>query len=168
MNRLSSAALYALLTASLMTTAACVGELEESSPDSLEPVDTVSEELVYSYSASNTNSATVNTVNYNVLLYTGETITIGTCGLPGATSNGDTYLRFRNPANVEVASNDDACGGVGSKFTYKVPATGTYQLRAGCYGNDACSGAWGYSITAPAAAGSLGGAVERLGLDLGQ
>lgn len=177
MNRISSALLCAALTASLMTAAACVSELEDSSIDPAEPVGTDSEPLVLgdpvqgpvlqhreltpvgkekgaeqnlifsSYSASNTNSATVNTANYNIILNAGETFTIGTCGVAGATSSGDTYLRLRGPSGVEVASSDDACGAA-SKITYVATTSGNYQLRAGCYSNNFCSGTLGYSIAA--------------------
>jgi hypothetical protein len=101
-----------------------------------------------SYSTSGTNNATVNTVNYNVGLYAGETFTIGTCGLAGATSSGDTYLRLFNQFGVEVASNDDACGATSSKIVYTVPTTGTYQVRAGCYSSGACSGTLAFSFSA--------------------
>ena len=184
MNRISSALLRTALTASLMTAAACGSALEDSSLDPGELVGTGSEPLVlgdsvdgsvlqhrelievdkakgaepglagYSYSASNTNSATVNTVNYTIGLYAGEKFTSGTCGVAGATSNGDTYLRLLNPAGVEVASNDDACG-VASMIAYRVPTSGIYQVRAGCFANDFCGGTLGYSIAAPVAAGNL-------------
>lgn len=53
---------------------------------------------------------------------------------------GDTYLRLHNAAGIEVASNDDAPAGVGSLFSYTAPVTGNYELRAGCYANESCSG----------------------------
>jgi hypothetical protein len=101
-----------------------------------------------SYSTSGTSNATVNTVNYNVALKAGETFTIGTCGLAGATSSGDTYLRLYNSVSALVASNDDACG-LASKIVYTVPTAGLYQLRAGCYSSGACSGTLAYSFSAP-------------------
>jgi hypothetical protein len=199
MNRTSSALLGALLTLSLIPTAACVGEMDESSVDPAEEVETDSELLKVggepagalvlqhremkrvdedgneqqdlaaspsqqgfaaapsqqdfvaapSYAASGTNNATVNTVNYNVGLNAGETFTIGTCGLAGAASSGDTYLRIYNPFGGEVASNDDACGSASSNIVYTVPTTGTYQVRAGCFSNGACSGTLAYSFSSP-------------------
>ncbi len=200
MNRKSFALLGALLTMSLLSTAACVGEVEESSHEPAEEVETDSEalklgqsgdpagELVLqrrelkrvdedgneqqdavagseqqnavagsgqqnfvaspSYSTSNTNNALVNTADYNVNLFAGDTLTIGTCGLTGATSNGDTYLRLYDPFGGEVASSDDACN-TASKIVYTAPTSGTYQLRAGCYSSNACSGTLAYSFSAP-------------------
>jgi hypothetical protein len=99
----------------------------------------------FSYSTSNTNSATINTADVYFTLSAGQTITLGTCGVSGASGSGDTYLRFYNPSGVQVALNDDACG-VLSNFTYTVPVSGTYLLRAGCFGSSACSGTVGYSV----------------------
>jgi hypothetical protein len=100
---------------------------------------------LFSYSAGATNSATVNTADVYINLSAGQTISLGTCGVNGASGSGDTYLRFFNPSGGQVAYSDDACG-VLSNFTYTVPATGTYLLRAGCYGSGSCSGTVAYSI----------------------
>ncbi len=93
------------------------------------------------YSASGTNSATVNTVNRNIPLLAGETLTLGTCGVGGSSGTGDTYLRLYTSGGTQVASSDDACGAL-SNFTYTVPAGGggTYQLRAGCWSSGSCGG----------------------------
>nr|WP_277989582.1 Ig-like domain-containing protein [Corallococcus sp. NCSPR001] len=100
----------------------------------------------FNYSAANTSSATVNTGNVTLTLLAGQTFTAGTCGVTGSSFSGDTYLRLYGPSGTQLTFNDDACGGVGSKFVYTVPAGGggSYQLRAGCYSNTACSGtvAW--------------------------
>ncbi|MCP3104382.1 serine protease [Myxococcus sp. K15C18031901] len=98
----------------------------------------------YAYSASNTNSASINTVNKTVALTAGQKITVGTCGVTGASVTGDSYLRFFGPAGTELASNDDECGGNGSKLSYTATAAGNYEIRAGCYSTGACSGtvAW--------------------------
>lgn len=98
----------------------------------------------YSFSASNTNSGQQNTVNQNVTINAGQSITLGTCGVAGGNFTGDTYLRLFGPALTQVAANDDACGGLGSYLTYAATATGTYQIRAGCYSSGSCSGtvAW--------------------------
>jgi Trypsin-like peptidase domain len=95
------------------------------------------------YTASNTNSAQQNTVDRVLELAAGDVVEVGTCGLEGATSTGDTYLRFKNAAGTEVAFNDDAsgCGAFrASYFKYTVPSTGTFTLRAGCYSNGSCGG----------------------------
>jgi hypothetical protein len=100
------------------------------------------------YSASNTSSASVNTVNQTIFLMPGQLLTLGTCGVTGASFSGDTYLRLYNPSSTQVVFNDDACGGVGSNFTYTVPAGagGNYQLRAGCYSSGSCSGTVAWTI----------------------
>ena len=100
------------------------------------------------YSASNTSSASVNTVNQTIFLMPGQLLTLGTCGVTGASFTGDTFLRLNNPSGTTVVFNDDACGGVGSNFTYTVPAGagGNYQLRAGCYSSGSCSGTVAWTI----------------------
>jgi V8-like Glu-specific endopeptidase len=99
----------------------------------------------YAYSAADTNSAQQNTVNRSIELGAGDSITVGTCGLPGATFTGDTYLRIFNGA-TQVALNDDACGGLGSQLTYTAAASASYQVRAGCYSGSSCSGNVVYTI----------------------
>jgi hypothetical protein len=98
----------------------------------------------YDFSASNTNSAQQNTVNQSVTLAAGQKITLGTCGVTGATATGDTYLRLYGPSATQVAANDDACGGTASNLSFTATTAGTYQIRAGCYSNNSCSGkvAW--------------------------
>jgi len=92
------------------------------------------------YSATNTNSAQQNTSNRTLTLNVGDTLEVGTCGLTGATASGDTYLRLFGVSATEVAYNDDSCGGLASFIRYTVPASGTYEVRAGCYGGNSCSG----------------------------
>lgn len=96
----------------------------------------------FSYSASNTSNATTNTSNYSVYLKGGRVLTVGTCGLDGASGNGDTILRINNPSGQEIASNDDVGGSCKSlsNFSIVIPSTGTYVIRAGCFGNDSCGG----------------------------
>jgi hypothetical protein len=102
---------------------------------------------MFSYSTSMTSSATVNTADVYVTLNAGQIITLGTCGVYGASGSGDTYLRFFNPSGYEVAGSDDAAGcGALSQFTYSVPVSGTYLLRAGCFSSSACSGTVGYLV----------------------
>jgi hypothetical protein len=38
----------------------------------------------------------------------GQTLTIGTCGVSGASFSGDAYLRLNGPAGNQVAFNDDS------------------------------------------------------------
>ncbi|MFY2562035.1 serine protease, partial [Corallococcus terminator] len=66
------------------------------------------------------------------------------CGVTGASVTGDSFLRLLGPSGGEVASNDDECGGRGSKLTYTAPQAGTFEIRAGCYSSGTCSGtvAW--------------------------
>jgi hypothetical protein len=75
----------------------------------------------FDYLASNTNSAQQNTVDSPVTLQAGQTITVGTCGLPDVSASGDTYLRLIGPSGQAVANNDDACGGLSSNMVYTVP-----------------------------------------------
>jgi hypothetical protein len=100
------------------------------------------------YSATNTNSAQQNTVNKDLTLHEGNVVEVGTCGLTGASANGDTYLRLYDASGAQVASNDDACGGLSSSFKFSVPAGkgGTYQLRAGCYSGRSCGGTVVYTL----------------------
>ncbi|MCP3139935.1 trypsin-like serine peptidase [Pyxidicoccus xibeiensis] len=99
----------------------------------------------FTYSATNTNSAQQNTTNHNVTLAAGQTLNFGTCTVPGATGTGDTWLRLYNSAGVQQASNDDACG-VLSYASFKATVAGTYQIRAGCYSSNTCSGTVAYTI----------------------
>jgi hypothetical protein len=104
----------------------------------------------FSYSASNTSSATVNTVNRNVYLRPGQNVALGTCGVAGSSGSGDTYLRLFDTANANVASNDNSCGLL-SNLSYNVPAmaAGTHQIHAGCFSTLSCSGTVAYLITQP-------------------
>jgi hypothetical protein len=94
----------------------------------------------YSYSVSNTNSAQQNTVNQVVVLNAGWEITLGTCGLGGSAVTGDTYLRLFGPDGTQVAANDNACGGLGSRIVYRVTTSGLYEIRGGCSGATSCTG----------------------------
>jgi hypothetical protein len=96
----------------------------------------------FPYSASNTGSATVNTFNPSVYLYAGMVFTMGTCGVPGSSGSGDTFLRLNNPSGQEIAFNDDTYGSCGtlSNLSLVVPSTGTYVIRAGCFSSGSCSG----------------------------
>jgi len=94
------------------------------------------------YNASNTNSDTQNYVVFSFDAIASTVVTLGTCGLPGATNTGDTFLRVFNAANsVEIVSNDDACGGAGSNISFIPSVSGHFTIRAGCWGAGTCSGA---------------------------
>ncbi|WP_257462221.1 C-type lectin domain-containing protein [Archangium lipolyticum] len=105
------------------------------------PVPTVNRGS-FSYSASNTDNAKVNTFNHSLHLFAGQVFTAGTCGVPGSSGSGDTYLRLNNPTGKEIASNDNAGGPCGllSNISIVVPVSGTYTLQAGCYGYTSCGG----------------------------
>jgi len=93
------------------------------------------------FSAANTNTATQ---NYSVIYFSGyasTVVTVGTCGVPGASNTGDTYLRIFDPTNTyEIMHADDACGGVGTNISFVPPVSGNFALRAGCWGTGSCSG----------------------------
>ncbi|REG29840.1 microsomal dipeptidase-like Zn-dependent dipeptidase [Archangium gephyra] len=99
----------------------------------------------FSYSASNTNSAQQNTPTHNVLLNAGQTIQLGTCSVSGASGSGDTYLRLYGPGGTQVAVNDDSCGLL-TYMSFTATQSGTYQIRAGCYSSNSCSGTVAYTI----------------------
>lgn len=99
----------------------------------------------FTFTASNTAGGTVNTANYSVYLLGGETITLGTCGVEGASGVGDSIVRLVNPAGVEIAVNDDSCGLL-SNLTATVPADGTYLVRVGCFSSNGCSGTVAFTI----------------------
>ncbi len=111
----------------------------------------------YAYSATNTNSAQQNTVNKTVALTAGQTIKLGSCGLTGSAFTGDTYLRLAGPTAAIVASNDDACGGLGSQITYTATAAGNYDIRGGCYSSGTCTATVAWEITGgtPPSSGSF-------------
>ena len=110
-------------------------------------------ETQFDYSAGVTSNATRYTVDRTLSLATGQTVTLGTCGVDGASYTGDTYLRLYNPAGVQVSFNNDECDGMGSRLTYTVPAGGggDYQVRAGCYSEGSCSGTvvWTFADSPP-------------------
>lgn len=114
----------------------------------------------YDFSASSTFSATRNTVNGTVTLAAGQKLTLGTCGVTGAAVTGDSLLRLRGPSGTEVASNDDACGGKGSRLTFTATVAGTYEIRAGCYQGTSCSGTVSWEVTAGGTTPPAGGSTS--------
>ncbi|MCP3137756.1 C-type lectin domain-containing protein [Pyxidicoccus xibeiensis] len=103
------------------------------------------------YEATGTASATQATADFEFLLEAGQTLEIGTCGIPTASSTGDTFLRMLGPDGLEVTANDDDCKSGGSRIRYRVPAcgTGAYVLKAGCFENGTCSGRLVFRVLPP-------------------
>lgn len=99
------------------------------------------------YSASNTNSAQQSTFNRTFALNAGDVLEVGTCNLTGASASGDTYLRLFGTSGTQVAYNDDNCNGAASYLQYTAPTTGGYELRAGCYSSNSCSGTVVFKVT---------------------
>ncbi|WP_163869222.1 VWA domain-containing protein [Myxococcus eversor] len=97
------------------------------------------------FRVSGTNNATVNTANQAIYLRAGETLTVGTCGVAGASAVGDTNMKLFGPGGTQVAQNDDSCGLL-SKITFTALTTGTYQVRVGCFANNPCNGTAAYTI----------------------
>lgn len=99
----------------------------------------------FDYSASNTSSALQNTANRPIRLSAGDTITMGTCGIPGASNTGDTFVRLYM-GSTEVAYNDDGCPGNGSLLTYTATQSSSFEVRAGCFSSNSCGGTLVYNI----------------------
>lgn len=89
------------------------------------------------YSASNTASATQNTVNCTFTACSNQKLTISTCGQ----CSSDTYLRLANSTNnTQLAFNDDSCNSLCSKIVYYTQDTGcqSYTLFQGCFSSGSC------------------------------
>ena len=99
-----------------------------------------------SFTATNTDSNSKNSVNQTLHLVAGDKLTVGTCGLQDAVFNGDTVLGIYS-GTTAVAANDDSCGSLGSRVTYRAPATGDYSVHIGCFGSTTCSGTAVFRIT---------------------
>jgi len=103
----------------------------------------------FSYAATNTDNARQNTVDVDIPMVVGQVLTIGTCGVPGSSGEGDTFLRLFNQANVEVAGQDDENGACGllTLFTFTAGTTETFRVHAGCFSSLACSGTVAYTLS---------------------
>ncbi|HYO73704.1 MAG TPA: serine protease, partial [Archangium sp.] len=112
----------------------------------------------YAYTATNTNSAQQNTVDKTLTFAAGDVVEVGTCGVDGAIVDGDSFLRLKDGAGTEVASNDDSCGGRGSYIKYTVPAAGSFTIRGGCYNTGSCGGTVVWKVTpgTPGGGGTTG------------
>ena len=102
----------------------------------------------FSFSTVNTNGGTQNTDNRTVHLAVGDKVTVGTCGLPGASYSGDTVASLYL-GSTPVATNDNDCGGLGSRFLYRVTTAGDYSVRIGCALNSSCNGRAVVRVTPP-------------------
>lgn len=100
----------------------------------------------FSFSAAATSSATVNTTSRSITLAANKTLSIGTCGVPDASFNGDTYLRLFDQTLVQIRDSDDACGGVGSQIIYTAPTSQILQIHVGCFSSSSCSGVVSWNI----------------------
>jgi hypothetical protein len=101
----------------------------------------------FSFEGHDTSSARRNVRSAVLTLQAGQVLHFGTCGLPGASGEGDTYLRLYDAQGNEVAANDDSCGGL-SFVSYAVPAGagGPHELRVGCFDDTRCGGTVAYSF----------------------
>lgn len=98
------------------------------------------------FQGRNTSNATRNTADQVVTLRRGQTLSAGTCTVPGAVGQGDTFVRVVSASTRRtVAQNDDSCGRL-SFVRFVAPADGDYVLRAGCYGDSACGGTLAWEI----------------------
>lgn len=79
-------------------------------------------------------------------LNAGEVLTVGTCGVRGGIAIGDTTLAVYDPARAFVASNDDACGSLGSRLVVRAEVSGPYVVALGCYSSPSCGGRVGWSV----------------------
>lgn len=101
----------------------------------------------FDYSATDTASATQRLAYFTLNLNAGQTIDLGTCSVPSSSGNGDTYLRLVDPNGNEVASSDDGSGcGYLSSLSYTATTSGTFEIRAGCWGSGSCNGRIGYTF----------------------
>lgn len=98
------------------------------------------------YSATNTSSASQNTVNFDIAIVAGQSLSVGTCGVAGSSGSGDTFLRLFDPSGVLVAANDDFCGLL-SEIFFTAATTGTYSVHAGCFSSNSCSGTVAFTLT---------------------
>ena len=103
----------------------------------------------FSYSATNTSSATQNTTNVDIPMSAGQTLTIGTCGVPGGSGVGDTWLRVFDPGGALEAFDDDACDSLLTFLTFTALTTEVFSVHAGCFLEQSCSGTVAYILSGP-------------------
>jgi hypothetical protein len=94
---------------------------------------------------TNTQNATVNTLDISVSLIVDQSIKFGTCNLPSASATGDTYIRLIAPDGTEVQANDDY-ENLASYIEYAVPISGDYIMTIGAYGGESAEGTVAWEI----------------------
>jgi len=98
----------------------------------------------FDYSGTDTNYALQNYASWAVDVHWG--LNVGTCGLPSAAANGDTFLRVYDQNGVEVGEDDDACGTNDLASNVSVGSNAcslnacTWYVHAGCWSSSSCSG----------------------------
>lgn len=99
------------------------------------------------YVASNTASATKNTVSCSFTVPAGVTFMVADCQSTGCMAGtNDQYIRLYDGAAL-VASNDDFCSRCSKiSFTNSGLTPKTYTLQQGCYGTFSCSGQFVVSV----------------------
>ena len=105
----------------------------------------------FDFTATNTSSATLNTIDRTFALTAGQRLTIGTCGVQDSSATGDTFLVLHSPARVpsfgiSVATSDDACSGLASRIVYTATMSDSFVLSVGCYSNGTCGGTVAWTI----------------------
>lgn len=91
------------------------------------------------YTATNTNSATRNTVPCTFQVCAGSVL-ISSCTAQGGRCTADNYLRLYSSTGAQLAANDDSCG-LCSQIAYTF--TGPCQnvtLQQGCFATGTCTG----------------------------
>lgn len=102
-----------------------------------------------------------------IQLRTGDVLTVGTCGVGGGIAAGDTTLALIDPRQTQIETNDDACGGLGSRIVHRAIRDGTYTVRLGCYRGQNCGGRLAWVIgdeEAEAPTATFSAALEARGL----
>jgi len=97
------------------------------------------------FSVTNTAYATVNTLDINVQVLTGQVLKFGTCNLPQASTIDDTYIKLIDPTGLELTDNDDFIDRA-SYIEVTAVITGDYILRIGGYSDTAASGTVAWEI----------------------
>lgn len=105
----------------------------------------------FNFTATNTNSATVNTTDRTFALSAGQTLTIGTCGVQNSSATGDTFLVLHSPwrspyFGIPVITSDDACSGLASRIVYTATISDSFVLSAGCWSGGTCGGTVAWTI----------------------
>ena len=96
------------------------------------------------YNVTQTNNATVNTLDIPIMLQASNRLEFGTDGgidgIPGASFTGDTFIRLIDSSGNTVAFNDQNGYNDGSYLNIIIPNTGNYIMRIGAWENYTDSG----------------------------